>query len=85
MQIFYWHQGVITGATIKLHAQPEAIAAAVVSFPDTTSAVKTVVETLQCAIPMARMELLDQVSVKVIKVGGLERPPRGPDPPFLDQ
>jgi len=56
--------GVITGATIKLHAQPEAIAAAVVSFPDTTSAVKTVVETLQCAIPMARMELLDQVSVK---------------------
>ena len=55
----------ITGATIKLHAQPEAIAAAVVSFPDTTSAVKTVVETLQCAIPMARMELLDQVSVKV--------------------
>lgn len=56
--------GVITGATIKLHAQPEAIAAAVVSFPDTKSAVKTVVETLQCAIPMARMELLDEVSVR---------------------
>ena len=57
--------GVITGATIKLHAQPEAIAAAVVQFPDTYSAVTTVVQTLQCAIPVARMELLDTVSVRV--------------------
>lgn len=55
--------GVITGATIKLHAQPEAIAAAVVNFPDVKSAVQTVVETLQCSMPMARMELLDEVSV----------------------
>ena len=63
---------------MKLHAQPEAIAAAVVSFPDTTSAVKTVVETLQCAIPMARMELLDQVSVKVNRACGQGRPREPP-------
>lgn len=56
--------GVITGATIKLHAQPEAIASAVVDFPNTQAAVSTVVQILQCAIPVARMELLDRVAVK---------------------
>jgi len=56
--------GIITKATVKLHAQPEAIAAAVVNFPDIQSAVDTVVMTLQCSMPMARMELLDSVAVK---------------------
>ena len=55
--------GIITQATIKLHAQPEAIASAVVNFPDIKSAVDTVVTTLQCALPMARLELLDEVAV----------------------
>lgn len=56
--------GIITKATIKLHAQPEAIAAAVVNFPDIKSAVDTVVTTLQCSMPMARLELLDEIAVK---------------------
>ena len=55
--------GIITKATIKLHAQPEAIAAAVVNFPDIKSAVDTVVTTLQCSLPMARLELLDEIAV----------------------
>ena len=46
--------GIITKSTVKLHAQPEAIAAAVVNFPDIKSAVDTVVTTLQCSLPMAR-------------------------------
>ena len=58
--------GVITQATIKLHAQPEAIAAAVCSFPTIQGAVDTVVSILQCSLPMARMELLDNVAVQVI-------------------
>ena len=56
--------GVITKATVRLHAQPESVAAAVVSFPDIQSAVNTVVMALQCAVPMARMELLDSLSIK---------------------
>ena len=59
--------GVITKATIRLHAQPEAVAAAVVSFPTIQAAVDTVVTALQCSIPMARMELLDVLSVQVRK------------------
>jgi D-lactate dehydrogenase (cytochrome) len=57
--------GVITRATVKLHAQPEAIAAAVVSFPDIQSAVDTVLMTMQCALPMARLELVDTASIRV--------------------
>lgn len=56
--------GLITSATMRLHAQPEAVAAAVVSFPDVQSAVDTVVMILQCSLPMARMELLDTLAIK---------------------
>lgn len=59
--------GVITKATMRLHAQPEAVAAAVVSFPDVQSAVDTVVNIQQCGLPMARMELLDTMSIKVLR------------------
>ena len=57
--------GLITQATMKLHAQPEATAVAIVSFPTIQAAVDTVVMSLQCSIPMARMELLDPLSIKV--------------------
>ena len=56
--------GLITRATVKLHAQPEATAAAVVSFPDIQSAVDAVLMTMQCAIPMARLELVDSTSIR---------------------
>ena len=56
--------GIITKATVRLHAIPESTAAAVVSFPTVQAAVDTVVMTLQCSIPMARIELLDPLSVK---------------------
>ena len=57
--------GIITQATIKLHAQPEAVAAAVCAFESIQGAVDTVVSILQCSLPIARMELLDDVAVKV--------------------
>ena len=58
--------GIITGATMKLHPMPEAVSAAVVSFPSIESAVDTVVQTMQSSLPIARIELLDVESVKVI-------------------
>ena len=43
---------------------PEATAAAVVGFPDIQSAVDAVLATMQCAIPMARLELIDTDSIR---------------------
>jgi len=59
--------GIITEVSLRLHPVPEKIAAAVVSFSCLKDAVVTVIEMLQCAIPIARVELLDQVQMKAIR------------------
>ena len=51
--------GLITELTLKLHGQPEAVSAAVCSFPDIDSAVNAVIATIQMGIPMARIEFVD--------------------------
>jgi len=55
--------GVITEVQLRLYGVPEAIAAAVCQFPDLTSAVKTVIAAMQIGIPVARIELLDDVQM----------------------
>jgi D-lactate dehydrogenase (cytochrome) len=50
--------GIITEVTVRLHAIPEAISAAVCSFRDIAGAVDTVIQTLQSGIPIARSEAL---------------------------
>ena len=56
--------GVFTEITLKLYGIPEAITAAVCSFPDVASAVQAVIKTIQYGIPVARIELLDEVQIK---------------------
>ena len=56
--------GIITELTVKLHGQPEAVSAATCIFPDIKSAVNTVISTIQTGIPMARIELIDEVMVR---------------------
>jgi D-lactate dehydrogenase (cytochrome) len=55
--------GIITEVTVRLHGIPEAISSAVCSFPSIEDAVHTVIETIQTGVPVARMELLDEVQV----------------------
>ncbi|KAL1416960.1 hypothetical protein MTO96_027352 [Rhipicephalus appendiculatus] len=52
--------GIITQATLRLHSAPQVVVAAVVPFPTTTAAVEAVVQTLQCNVPVARIEFLDE-------------------------
>jgi len=67
--------GIITAATVRLHAIPESVAAAVVGFNSVQEAVDTVVTTLQCSVPVARMELLDEVQMMACnKYSGLDYP-----------
>ncbi|MBL8629843.1 MAG: FAD-binding protein [Rhodospirillaceae bacterium] len=58
--------GIVTEITLRLAAIPEAIAAATVSFPSVDDAVNTVIEVIQSAIPVARIELMDDVSVAAV-------------------
>jgi D-lactate dehydrogenase (cytochrome) len=55
--------GIITEVQLRLYGVPEAIAAAVCQFPDLKSAVDTVIVAMQLGIPVARIELLDDVQM----------------------
>jgi D-lactate dehydrogenase (cytochrome) len=58
--------GIITEVTVRLHPQPEAIAAAVCAFPTVRDAVETVIATIQMGVPIARCELLNSAAVRAI-------------------
>lgn len=58
--------GIITEVTVRLYSQPEAISAAICSFPSVADAVNTVIQTIQMGVPLARVELLDENGVRAI-------------------
>ena len=58
--------GVITEMTLRLQPLPEAVAAAVCGFPTIDAAVQTVIATIQLGVPVARIELLDEVQMDAI-------------------
>lgn len=58
--------GVITEVTLRLHGLPEAVAAAVCPFETMEGAVNTVMTTVQLGIPVARVELLDEVGMEAV-------------------
>jgi len=58
--------GVITEITLRLYPQPEAVSAAICMFPGVDEAVRTVIETIQMGVPIARCELLDALTIKAV-------------------
>lgn len=58
--------GVITEVTVRLHPVPEAVSAAVCPFETLQGAIETVIATIQLGIPVARMELLDEVQMDAV-------------------
>jgi D-lactate dehydrogenase (cytochrome) len=58
--------GVITEITVRVYPLPEAISAAVCSFPSVDAAVRTTIDTIQLGVPIARCELLDALTVKAV-------------------
>ncbi|WP_313953622.1 FAD-linked oxidase C-terminal domain-containing protein [Accumulibacter sp.] len=58
--------GIVTELTVKLHPIPDAISAAVCAFPDIKAAVNTVIQTIQLGVPVARIELLDALTLSAV-------------------
>ena len=70
--------GVITEVTVKLYPLPEAISAAICSFPSIEAAVRTTIQIIQLGVPIARVELIDVNTVRMVnahsKLGLREEP-----------
>jgi D-lactate dehydrogenase (cytochrome) len=70
--------GVITEITLKLYPLPEAIMAATCAFDSLADAVNTTIQIIQLGIPIARCELLDGNTVRMVnqhsKLGLAEEP-----------
>ncbi len=70
--------GIITEITLKLYGIPEAISAATCQFPSIKAACDTVIATIQSGLPIARIELVDKLTVRAFnnysKLGLTEAP-----------
>jgi D-lactate dehydrogenase (cytochrome) len=70
--------GVITEITLKLYPLPEAVSAAICSFPSIEAAVRTTIAIIQMGVPIARVELIDSNTVRMVnayaKLGLTESP-----------
>ncbi|HYJ84377.1 MAG TPA: FAD-linked oxidase C-terminal domain-containing protein [Allosphingosinicella sp.] len=58
--------GIVTEVTLRLHGIPEQISAAVCGFETLEGAVDTVVQSIQLGVPLARVELLDDVQMRAV-------------------
>ena len=68
--------GVIAEVTLRLHGIPEAVSVATCAFATIEGAVDTVIETVQSGIPIARIELLDDIQIEAINAwAGLDQHP----------
>ena len=59
--------GIITELTLRLCGIPEAIASGICPFPSVEAACNATILTIQSGIPVARIELLDEMQVKACK------------------
>ena len=70
--------GIVTEITLKLYGIPEAISAATCQFPSIAAACNAVIETIQTGLPIARIELCDELTVRSFnnysKLGLVEAP-----------
>ena len=60
--------GIITELTVRLFGQPETILAATCAYETVDDAVNTVIMAIQMGIPLARVELLDEMQMKGMNI-----------------
>jgi D-lactate dehydrogenase (cytochrome) len=60
--------GIITEVTLKLHGIPEAVSAGVCPFPSVQAACDATIMTIQSGLPIARIELVDDVMMRGVNL-----------------
>jgi D-lactate dehydrogenase (cytochrome) len=68
--------GVMTELTVRLYPLPEAISAAVCSFPSVGDAVRCTIQIIQLGVPIARVELIDANTVRAVNAHSKLKPAR---------
>jgi D-lactate dehydrogenase (cytochrome) len=58
--------GIITELTVRLFPLPEALSSAVCAFGSMDEAIATVIQTIQLGVPVARIEILDALSIAAV-------------------
>lgn len=58
--------GIITEVTLRLHARPEAVLAAVCSFPGPAEACRTAIEAIHCGLTPGRLEYMDAGAIAAV-------------------
>ena len=58
--------GIMTEITVKLYPLPEAVMAATCSFATLADAVNTTIQIIQMGVPIARCELLDANTIRIV-------------------
>ncbi|KAI2610446.1 FAD-linked oxidase-like protein [Hypoxylon sp. NC1633] len=66
--------GLVTEATLKLAVVPEEFSVAVVTFPTIRDAASAAAVVMQTGVPVAAMEIMDEVQMKVVNMGGATAP-----------
>lgn len=61
-------------ATLKLTVVPEDFSVAVVTFPSIRDAASAAAEVMQTGVPVAAMEIMDEVQMRVVNLGGATAP-----------
>ncbi|WP_210497439.1 FAD-binding oxidoreductase [Microvirga antarctica] len=60
--------GVVTEITLKLHGIAQAISAGICPFPTVKAACDAAIMTIQSGIPIARIELMDEMQIKACNI-----------------
>ena len=60
--------GVITEVTLRLHGLPESIVGGICPFPSVKTACDATILTIQSGVPVARIELLDELAVRSVNI-----------------
>ncbi|KAJ3494448.1 hypothetical protein NLG97_g4075 [Lecanicillium saksenae] len=66
--------GIVTEATLKLAVIPETYSVGVVSFPTIQDAAAAAAGVMQAGVPVSSMEIMDDVQMRVVNLGGNTAP-----------